>query len=128
MNLKVEEILMVVIAFLIGWFLRTMISGSSSGSGSSVKAVGGKHESTPNATPNATTKTCRTDSDCDSYNCDYTESLGSGVCVPVPTPIPRTCKKQTLTGVHGVPCALQGTPCKSRYECESDECLEERCT
>ena len=43
MNLKVEEILMVVIAFLIGWFLSNMISGSSSGSGSRVKAVGGKH-------------------------------------------------------------------------------------
>ena len=27
MNLKIEEILMVVIAFLIGWFLRTMIMG-----------------------------------------------------------------------------------------------------
>ena len=44
MNLKVEEILMVVIAFLIGWFLSNMISGSSSGSGSRVKAVGGKHK------------------------------------------------------------------------------------
>jgi len=43
MNLKVEEILMVVIAFLIGYFLSNMISGSSSGSGSRVKAVGGKH-------------------------------------------------------------------------------------
>jgi hypothetical protein len=27
MNLKVEEILMVVIAFLSGWFLKTMIQG-----------------------------------------------------------------------------------------------------
>jgi hypothetical protein len=27
MNLKVEEILMVIVAFLIGWFLRTMIKG-----------------------------------------------------------------------------------------------------
>jgi hypothetical protein len=27
MNLKIEEILMVVIAFLIGWFLRTMFQG-----------------------------------------------------------------------------------------------------
>jgi len=27
MNLKIEEILMVVIAFLIGWFLRTMMQG-----------------------------------------------------------------------------------------------------
>tara|TARA_Y100000389_G_scaffold160017_1_gene162026 strand:+ start:381 stop:785 length:405 start_codon:yes stop_codon:yes gene_type:complete len=43
MNLKIEEILMVIVAFLIGWFVRTMISGSSSGSGSRVKAVGGKH-------------------------------------------------------------------------------------
>jgi len=43
MNLKIEEILMVVIAFLIGYFLSNMISGSSSGSGSRVKAVGGKH-------------------------------------------------------------------------------------
>ena len=44
MNLKVEMILMVIVAFLIGWFLRTMMSGSSIGSGSRVKAVGGKHE------------------------------------------------------------------------------------
>ena len=43
MNLKIEEVLMVIVAFLIGWFVRTMISGSSSGSGSRVKAVGGKH-------------------------------------------------------------------------------------
>ena len=35
---------MVVIAFLIGWFLKTMISGSSLGSGSSVKVSGGKHK------------------------------------------------------------------------------------
>jgi hypothetical protein len=34
---------MVVIAFLIGYFLSNMISGSSSGSGSRVKAVGVKH-------------------------------------------------------------------------------------
>ena len=46
MNLKVEEILMVIVAFLIGWFVRTIISGSSSDIISlegSVKAVGGKH-------------------------------------------------------------------------------------
>ena len=42
MNLKIEEILMVIVAFLIGWFVRTMISGSSSDM-DSVKAVGGKH-------------------------------------------------------------------------------------
>jgi len=47
MNLKVEMILMVIVAFLIGWFLRTMMSGSSIGSGSRVKAVGGKHASSP---------------------------------------------------------------------------------
>ena len=45
MNLKIEEILMVVIAFLIGYFLSNMISGSSLVEGTSVKAVGGKHES-----------------------------------------------------------------------------------
>ena len=44
MKFGYEEILMVVIAFLIGWFLKTMISGSSLGSGSSVKVSGGKHE------------------------------------------------------------------------------------
>ena len=47
MNLKVEMILMVIVAFLIGWFLRTMMSGSSIGSGSRVKAVGGKHARSP---------------------------------------------------------------------------------
>jgi len=46
MNFKVEEILMVVIAFLIGWFLSNMIPGSSLGSGLRVKAVGGKHDAT----------------------------------------------------------------------------------
>tara|TARA_Y100000389_G_scaffold168873_1_gene174786 strand:- start:6351 stop:6527 length:177 start_codon:yes stop_codon:yes gene_type:complete len=47
MNLKVEMILMVIVAFLIGWFLRTMMSGSSIGSGSREKAVGGKHGTRP---------------------------------------------------------------------------------
>jgi hypothetical protein len=45
MNLKIEEILILIVAFVIGWFLRTMISGSSLGSSSIVKAVGGKHAS-----------------------------------------------------------------------------------
>ena len=43
MNLKVEEILILIVAFVIGYFVSNMISGSSSGSGSRVKAVGGKH-------------------------------------------------------------------------------------
>jgi len=42
MNLKIEEILMVIVAFLIGWFVRTIISGSSSDM-DPVKDVGGKH-------------------------------------------------------------------------------------
>jgi len=53
MNLKVEEILMVIVAFLIGWFLRTMMSGSSIGSGSRVKAVGGKHQGQTNYDENS---------------------------------------------------------------------------
>jgi hypothetical protein len=43
MNLKFKIILMVIVAFIIGWFLRTMIMGSSLGTVSIVKAVGGKH-------------------------------------------------------------------------------------
>ena len=45
MNLKVEEILILIVAFIIGYFVSNMISGSSLGSGSIVKAVGGKHVS-----------------------------------------------------------------------------------
>ena len=44
MNLKVEEILILIVAFIIGYFVSNMISGSSLGSGSIVKAVGGKHD------------------------------------------------------------------------------------
>jgi len=46
MNLKIEEILMVIVAFLIGWFVSNMISGSSSDM-DPVKAVGGKHYTDP---------------------------------------------------------------------------------
>ena len=49
MNLKIEEILMVIVAFLIGWFVRTMISGSSSDM-DPVKAVGGKRRYNKNWT------------------------------------------------------------------------------
>ena len=45
MNLKIEEILILIVAFVIGYFVSNMISGSSLGSGSIVKAVGGKHAS-----------------------------------------------------------------------------------
>jgi hypothetical protein len=41
MNLKVEEILMVIVAFLIGWFVSNMISGSKNNS--IVKVFSGKH-------------------------------------------------------------------------------------
>jgi hypothetical protein len=40
MNLKVEEILMVIVAFLIGWFLRTMTTSENN---NSVKTIGDKH-------------------------------------------------------------------------------------
>ena len=43
MNLKVEEILMVFVAFLIGWFLRTMTT--SENNNSVIKSYGAKHES-----------------------------------------------------------------------------------
>ncbi len=50
MNLKIEEILMVIVAFLIGWFLRTMIKGVNNNNvnnnnvnNNNVKKVGGKH-------------------------------------------------------------------------------------
>ena len=47
MNLKVEEILILIVAFVIGYFVSNMISGSSLGSSSIVKAVGGKHDLPP---------------------------------------------------------------------------------
>ena len=44
MNFKVEEILMVIVAFLIGWFLRTMIKGVNNNNvnNNNVKKIGGK--------------------------------------------------------------------------------------
>ena len=41
MNLKIEEILMVVIAFIIGWFVMKTVMGYINNS--VVKVVGGKH-------------------------------------------------------------------------------------
>ena len=41
MNFKVEEILMVIVAFLIGWFLRTMTT--SENNNSVIKSYGAKH-------------------------------------------------------------------------------------
>jgi hypothetical protein len=43
MNLKVEEILMVIVAFLIGWFVSNMISGSSSQPIARIKKNESKH-------------------------------------------------------------------------------------
>ena len=39
MNFKVEEIVMVIVAFLIGWFLRTMTTSKNN---NSVKTIGDK--------------------------------------------------------------------------------------
>jgi hypothetical protein len=43
MNLKVEEILMVIVAFIIGWFVSNMISGSSSQPIARIKKNESKH-------------------------------------------------------------------------------------
>jgi hypothetical protein len=41
MNFKVEEIFMVIVAFLIGWFLRTIFSVNNNND--KIKTIGSKH-------------------------------------------------------------------------------------
>jgi hypothetical protein len=43
MNITLEEILMVIISFLIGWFLRTMIGSTNNNKNTNVKLTTGKH-------------------------------------------------------------------------------------
>ena len=64
MNMNAEEILMVVIAFLIGWFLSNMISGSKNNS--IVKVFSGKH---------TRGRLCRNDE-----GCPYNDRCNNGQC------------------------------------------------
>ena len=63
MNLKIEEILILIVAFVIGYFVSNMISGSSLGSSSIVKAVSGKHHTYAFCAQNCEEGPCRYNKD-----------------------------------------------------------------
>jgi hypothetical protein len=62
MKFEAEEILMVIIAFIIGWFLSTMISSNKN---TNVKSTSGKHRRGDEGTCCGSTYTCQGNTTCD---------------------------------------------------------------
>ena len=68
MNITLEEILIVIIAFLIGWFLRTMIGSTNNNKNTNVKLTTGKHARNVDGKPH--------DWICDNYDSGTCSSEG----------------------------------------------------